>query len=162
MGEKSGINDFLLLSFVFCLFIFCLFSSYVAPSPVAARRSHAHGTGYRGVFPPLKRLFRSCGKAAQQAAMIRSFPGTCKISNIEPYEWLNPHCAFLTAQCAARAASTSFQRGLPGCFHAWPSHCASGEQANGSEVKLYALGQGQIGTEIDCVGLPAHILFPGV
>jgi hypothetical protein len=31
-------------------------------------------------------LSRSCGKSAQQAAMIYSFLGTCKINNIEPYK----------------------------------------------------------------------------
>ena len=33
-------------------------------------------------------LFAGSHQAAQQAAMIYSFLGTCKINNIEPYEWL--------------------------------------------------------------------------
>jgi len=33
-------------------------------------------------------LFAGSHEAAQQAAMIYSFLGTCKINNIEPYEWL--------------------------------------------------------------------------
>jgi len=33
-------------------------------------------------------MFAGSHEAAQQAAMIYSFLGTCKINNIEPYEWL--------------------------------------------------------------------------
>lgn len=33
-------------------------------------------------------LFAGSHEAAQQAAMIYSFLGTCKINNIEPYSWL--------------------------------------------------------------------------
>jgi transposase len=33
-------------------------------------------------------LFAGSHEAAQQAAMIYSFLGTCKINNVEPYEWL--------------------------------------------------------------------------
>lgn len=33
-------------------------------------------------------LFAGSHEAAQQAAMIYSFLGTCKINNIKPYEWL--------------------------------------------------------------------------
>ncbi len=33
-------------------------------------------------------LSRSFGKAAQQAAMIYSFRGTCNINNAEPFAWL--------------------------------------------------------------------------
>jgi len=33
-------------------------------------------------------LFAGSHEAAQQAAMIYSFLGTCKINNIEPYTWL--------------------------------------------------------------------------
>jgi hypothetical protein len=33
-------------------------------------------------------LFAGSHEAAQQAAMIYSFLGTCKINKIEPYSWL--------------------------------------------------------------------------
>jgi len=33
-------------------------------------------------------LFAGSHEAAQQAAMIYSFLGTCKINNVEPYSWL--------------------------------------------------------------------------
>jgi hypothetical protein len=33
-------------------------------------------------------MFAGSHEAAQQAAMIYSFLGTCKINNVEPYQWL--------------------------------------------------------------------------
>lgn len=43
----------------------------------------------RPVAPGRKNyLFAASHEGAKRAAMIYSFPGTCKINNVEPFSWL--------------------------------------------------------------------------